>query len=285
MADIREQTPVSTKGAAGVKGAGDGMRLALDFIKQAEESAREVVKTGESMKARLTKLTKLSNVEHEAFCKALSERRDAIKKAATEAGHKDLTTYFNAGGKDGQIAASVQVTVSLWIKMSIACMLGWKPDTSKPWAVLSKEATTFKKPQTAAKPETALEKQERELKEKKQVVAAFERTVANTLTTGTGESAVLKEQARSALPDVVASVMKWASVEEFDAVIARLQEMKAQAQAAREAMAKAVGKAGAKASESGEPSKQPESEKAEAKITGEHVRTRRIQRNPRPTAA
>ena len=135
MADIRNRTPASKKAPANVKNTGDGMRLALAFIKDAETSAREQVKTNESMKDRLKKLSKLAVEEHNVFCAHMNEKREQIKADGQNAGYKDLKTYFNEGGKDGQVAASVQVTISLWMKMSVACAGGWQPDGKKPWPV------------------------------------------------------------------------------------------------------------------------------------------------------
>lgn len=287
MADIREQTPVSGKAPAGVKNAGEGMRLAIAFIKDAEELAKEEAKKGESMKAKLAKLTKLTPQEHNAFCAHMNEKREGLKQQAKDAGFDTLQKFFESGSKDGSVAASLQATISLWVKMSVACALNWKPDLKKPWAVLSKEATNYKvQSQTPAKQETDAEKKLREAKEQQEAVAKVARAAQQALTTGEGEKAELSPTGRSALADVVASVVKWATPEELDLCIARLQSIKDEMVKAREAAAKATAKA-AKSSAEGAPA--PESEKpgqsgtgqpakATAKLEGEHVRTRTITR-------
>lgn len=287
MADIREQSPVSTKASAGVKNAGEGMRLALAFIKDAEVQASEEAKKGETMKAKLSKLMKLTTEEHNAFCAHMNEKREEIKQKAKDAGYDTLQKYFESGTKDGSVAASMQATVSLWVKMSLACALGWKPDTKKPWAVLSKEATSYKKPADVKKdePESNAEKLLRQAKEQQEAVNKVAKAAQAALTSGEGDKAELTETARSALPDVVASVVKWASPEELDLCIAKLQQMKQAIIAAREAAAKATAKASKSSHEEPESDKPGQSgtgqpAKAEAKIAGEHVRTRSIVRKP-----
>ena len=244
MADIRNRTPVAKKAPANVKNAGDGMRLALAFIKDAETSAREQVKTNESMKDRLKKLSKLAVDEHNVFCAHMNEKREQIKADAENAGYKDLKTYFNEGGKDGQVAASVQVTISLWMKMSVACAGGWQPDVKKPWPVLSKEATEYKQAKAAAgtqKPESDSERKAREAREQAGMV---KRIITSAKNVGIidAEGTGITDKGRSALPDVVAGIVQFASVEELDEIIARLQTMREQAQTARETAAKAIAK-------------------------------------------
>lgn len=290
MADIREQSPVSNKASAGVKHAGDGMRLAIEFLKDAEAQAKEEAKKGESMKARLVKLTKLTKEEHNAFCAHMNEKREELKQQAKDAGYDTMQKYIESGTKNGAVAASMQATISLWIKMSIACAFGWKPDTKKPWATLSKEATNYKvqKPAGEEKPETDAERKLREAKEQQQTVDKVSRAAAAVLTVGEGADAKMTDIARSALPDVVASVVKWASVEEIDACIKRLSDIRNAMAQAREQAAKAVAKAGqasagAPAKDENEKAGQSgrgEPAKAGARLEGEHVRTRKIIRRP-----
>lgn len=248
--DVREMTPTKAKGAAGVPGldpvAAAGTRLALEFYKAAQDKAKEEVAKGESMKGQLKKLMKLTPQEASAFCVTLGEKRDAIKKEAEDAGHKDLANYFKSG-KNGGIAASIQSTVSLWIKMAMACAAGWKPNLDQPWAALSKEATDFKRTVAKSaneKPESDTERKAREAKEHAQLVMSTVASATSKLFEGEGDEKKLKPQAASALPDVVAGICDLATVEELDAVIARLQMMREYKIKAREEAGKAIAKAG-----------------------------------------
>lgn len=255
MADIREQSPVSSKGSAGVKHMGDGTKLALAFIKDAQEQAKLEVKVAANMKGKLEKLAKLTTEELNGFCAAMNDKRKEIEAEAKNSGFDKVTDYYTSGTVNGSVANSLNVTISLWVKIAIALARGWKPDTKKPWAVLSKEATQYKNapaPGAAAKQETDAERKLREAKEQQELVKKVERTVEQTMVVKDGDTVTgMTETARSALPDVVASMVKWASVEEIDACIQRLTILRDAAIKAREDMAKAVdnAKAGAPAGE------------------------------------
>lgn len=261
MADIREQTPVSNKVQAGVKHMGDGTKLALAFIKDAQEQAKLEVKVAANMKGKLEKLAKLTTEELNGFCAAMNDKRKEIEAEAKNSGFDKVTDYYTSGTVNGSVANSLNVTISLWVKIAIALTRGWKPDTKKPWAVLSKEATQFKNgaPRTPDKPETDAERKLREAKEQQELVKKVERTVEQSMVVKDGDTVTgMTETARSALPDVVASIVKWASVEEIEACIQRLTILRDAAIKARDDMAKAVAKAGMSAhaeSGTGEPAK------------------------------
>lgn len=142
MADIREKTPVSTKASAGGKGH-NGAALATVFLQEDERSAREAWKKQESMKDRLKKLCKLTEPDHVEFRATLEEKRAEIRAAAEKAGMSQAD-YFKSGA-EGSIANVLNVSVSLWQKMSVAAQNGFKPDYSMGWNDLSQKATEFNK--------------------------------------------------------------------------------------------------------------------------------------------
>lgn len=248
MADIREQTPVSNKASAGVKHMGDGMKLAIAFVKDFTEAAKMEMKIAANMKGKLAKLAVLAVEDLNGFTAGLNDKRKELEEEAKDNGYTKVTDFYTSGTTAGSVANSINVSISLWIKIASALANGWKPDTKKPWAVLSKEATQFKRGtapgSSNAKPESDAERKLREAKEQQDLVKKVERTVEQTMVVKDGDTVTgMTETARSALPDVVASMVKWASVEEIEACIQRLTILRDAAIKAREDMARAVSNA------------------------------------------
>jgi hypothetical protein len=124
-----KDTTKAAKGAA-------GHAFALVLIKDAEARAEAEAKKQESLKSRLEKLMPMSREDHLEFRKVLTAKREEITAAAT------ALNMSQAKYMEGDTRASVvNVTVSLWLKLSNAVEKGYKPDFDAPWAAISAGAT------------------------------------------------------------------------------------------------------------------------------------------------
>lgn len=246
--DLTNRKPVSgaknsgKSTSAAAKGA-HGAATAAVFIKAADDSARNAIKAQTTMKERLLSLVPFTKEDHMEFRAALEAQKTAYK-AAADAKKISVQDYFKSGD-EGRIAAIVQTTVSMWQKMSLAVQAGWKPDTSKVWAELSKEATNYKastgQGHAPTTPKTDTEIAAARAAEAGKMVTKF-KTMASSLMLD--KDGAVTETAKSALPDVVFTVCQHASVDELQAVIARLENMiearKASDSAAKKALDKAA---------------------------------------------
>jgi hypothetical protein len=136
MADISEkQVKVGSK-SANVTGA-LGHALAALFIKSAESDAEKALKQAESRKDKLKRVEALpSHADHLAFREDLEKRRLEIKMWA-ESLELTMQQYMDANPDQ----ASINVELSLWLKLDKAVSYGFKPDYSKPWGEISIMAT------------------------------------------------------------------------------------------------------------------------------------------------
>jgi hypothetical protein len=132
---MHDKVPRGKKGGANQKGK-NGAGLALVFIKDAEDRAGQELKAELSMKDRIKELMPLTQADHQEFRAALEARRDLIKAEADKA-KITMTAYLQAD----TVARSLNVTLSLWLKMSRAIETGWQPNLEKAWGEISKSAT------------------------------------------------------------------------------------------------------------------------------------------------
>ena len=142
MSDIRKRSVVGgSKAAPAVMAGAYGAGLATVFLNEDEKGIRDAIKKTESMKDRLKKLVKFTAEDHAEFRAVLEAKRLNMGTAAKAAGFENLGDYFTKGGIEGQVAKSLQVTISLWLKMSKATQNGFKPDYEMAWADISSKAT------------------------------------------------------------------------------------------------------------------------------------------------
>lgn len=241
MADIRNQTPISSKASAGGKGH-NGAALATVFINETETAAREMVRQAESMKSRLKKLTALTAEDHVEFRATMAAKLEDLKGQA-EAAKLSLNDYCKQDNKAGQIAAVVRTSVSLWMKLSTACQAGFTPDYGMAWANISKAATEYKsstgspdgKQATAGrKPTPVLDKTKNFVK-------------GNMLDDAGKVKPELIQKTDTGIP-LIESIMMMVMMadapdELVDELVGKLQQFKKDRTASREAAAKAAAKA------------------------------------------
>ncbi len=151
MSDIRKRSVVGgSKSAPAVMAGAHGAGLAVMFLKEDEASIRkeyaDAEKKKESMKSRLKKLVSFTAQDHAEFRAVLEAKRLDMGATAKVNGFDKLGDYFTQGGIDGQVAKSLQVTISLWLKMSKATQNGFKPDYEMAWADISAKATPYADP-------------------------------------------------------------------------------------------------------------------------------------------
>lgn len=253
---VNEMTPVAKAAAAGVQGMDNekiaGVRLGQAFIKADREKAEEAAKASESLKDRLVKLLKLTPKEHEAFAATLNEEREQMKARSKDAGYDKLADYFKLGGRNGQVDNYLQTSISMWLKFNSAMQKGWPISAerikSANWQALSKEATDYKPPVTNAPTiPSDVDRRAMEAAAQKKLVEDASKFAEQHMTKRNEQgNLTLSDAAKSALPDAVLSIVKWASVEEIDACISKLQQYREVAVKAREEAAKATAQAAAK---------------------------------------
>lgn len=150
VANLAEVAPVGKTKKAGTKEGAAGYALATVLIKAAIDKAEREEKERESMKDTLKRLEKFSREDHLQFRANLEYERNTIRETAESLGFS-LTAYKAMDSK----SASVDVTVSLWLKMSKAIETHYKPDYSQSWGYISQSATEFNEARAVEKLQAA----------------------------------------------------------------------------------------------------------------------------------
>jgi hypothetical protein len=240
--EIAEMKPISGKASAGNVGA-NGAALAVVLIKNAEAQASKEVKRAESQKDTLARLLSFTRDDHLEFRAHLETRRSEIKRMADGAG-VSLRSFIEAD----PYSASIQSTVSLWLKMSETVELGWKPNLSSCWADISMSATEARNSKSVPntngvtahnpiqrkagrKPKAALDKA-------KQFISA---TIVDKL--GTKEAAIKPDVNLCATVEMMLQPATLKQMREVAAMVERLLQQKEAEAVAMESAAKVTAKA------------------------------------------
>lgn len=134
--NVLEQSPVSTKASADVKGT-HGSGYAAMLISFLEAKAEAVVKIQVSLKDKLKGFYDFSDDDFAAYHEETRKYRDTIKAEAEKA--KLTVTKFrqSAPGVD-----YVYVSLSEFDRLARAVKTGWRPDVDRlSWAAIKAEAT------------------------------------------------------------------------------------------------------------------------------------------------
>ncbi len=134
--DIAAMTPIGKKAPASTKDGASGHALAVTLIKRAEAKGEREAKEGESMKATLLRLTKMTRECHLAFRAELVQRRQLIADVAKGMGI-GVTEYI----KGDPVSNSVYTAVSEWTRLSEACEAGFTPNLELAWGTIKMNAT------------------------------------------------------------------------------------------------------------------------------------------------
>lgn len=254
--DLSERTPVAPAPTAGVSGA-SGHALAAIVIANAEAVGELAEKQAMSRKDTLAKLIGLDPDNRKEFYADMVAAQKRINDDATAVKNRSLRDYM----EDYPKAGSVYAEASMWIGVSKAVDLGWKPMSDKgealeqadwpEWRLITMQATKARdakgKPSADGKnPELAASGKKKGKRGRP--------TVTPTQKAVTAVRAALKDDTGKDLPknnrnlaEVVRGILSDATVEELAEVAAVVSSMIEASHKAAEQAKKATEDAMAKA--------------------------------------